>query len=69
MRPQVSFSVNTSENGWSVRRIDSHEEGPHGEYVFTNWGDVIAHLHKGLSCVTEVREKWEAKYGKGKGKS
>ena len=66
MRPTVSFSVSTTENGWVVRRIDSHNEGLHGEYSFTSWGDVLKHLDEGLSCITEVRENWEAKYNSDK---
>ena len=69
MKPVVSFSVSTAENGWTVRRIDSHPEGLHGEYVFTEWSEMVGHLTNGLLCIDEVRvtdESWcdlEMRYG------
>ncbi len=56
MKPVVSFSVSTAENGWTVRRIDSHPEGLHGEYVFTEWSEMVGHLTDGLLCIDEIRE-------------
>ena len=57
MNPEISFSITTAENGWIVRRIDSHPEGPHGKYVFTSWDQAQSHLLTGLDYISAIREK------------
>ena len=59
MKPTVSFSITTAENGWIIRRIDSHPEGAHGDYVFQDIAEACRFLADELDIIQTVRKHWE----------
>jgi len=64
MRPIVSFSISTAENGWVIRRIDSYSQGAHGDFVFQNIGEACAFLADNLVIIADIRESWEKGHAK-----
>lgn len=67
MRPTVGVSITTAENGYVVRRIDSHDSQS-GDHVFNDLEKAFAFIKEELACVAAIRVKWEKRYGKPEGK-
>ena len=65
MRPTVGVSISTAENGYIVRRIDSHDS-QRGDHVFNDLEQAFAFIKEELARVAEIRIKWEKQYAKTK---